>query len=86
MVDWSRGADGVIGRKGINSIEGLAGKTVAFAPYTPSHVLLWNGLKSSGLDTEQRREIFPKAVHTKDGIEPATLFAQQKADGRGLGS
>jgi len=80
MVDWSRGADGVIGKQGINSIEDLAGKTVAFAPYTPSHFLLWNGLKSSGLDTAQRNEIFNKAVHTKDGIEPATLFAQQKVD------
>src|ERR1017187_10236338 len=80
MVDWSRGADGVIGRQGVNSIEDLAGKTVAFAPYTPSHFLLWNGLKESGLSTEQRNEIFNKAVHTKDGIEPATLFAQQKVD------
>ena len=80
MVDWSRGADGVIGAQGIKSIEDLAGKTVAFAPYTPSHFLLWNGLKSSGLSTEQRNEIFNKAVHTKDGIEPATLFAQQKVD------
>ncbi|PYV42020.1 MAG: hypothetical protein DMG06_15375 [Acidobacteria bacterium] len=80
MVDWSRGADGVIGRQGISSIEDLAGKTIAFAPYTPSHFLLWNGLKSSGVTTEQRNEIFSKAVHTKDGIEPATLFAQQKVD------
>jgi len=80
MVDWSRGADGVIGKQGINSIEDLAGKTVAFAPYTPSHFLLWNGLKSSGLTTEQRNEISSGAVHTKDGIEPATLFAQQKVD------
>ena len=80
MVDWSRGADGTIGKQGINSIEDLAGKTVAFAPYTPSHFLLWNGLKSSGLSTDQRNEIFAKAVHTKDGIEPATLFAQQKVD------
>jgi NitT/TauT family transport system substrate-binding protein len=80
MVDWSRGADGVIGKQGINSIEDLAGKSVAYAPYTPSHFLLWNGLKSSGLSTEQRNEIFSKAVHTKDGIEPATLFAQQKVD------
>jgi outer membrane protein OmpA-like peptidoglycan-associated protein/ABC-type taurine transport system substrate-binding protein len=80
MVDWSRGADGVIGKQGINSIEDLAGKTVAFAPFTPSHFLLWNGLKGSGLSTEQRNEIFSKAVHTKDGIEPATLFAQQKVD------
>jgi outer membrane protein OmpA-like peptidoglycan-associated protein/ABC-type amino acid transport substrate-binding protein len=80
IVDWSRGADGVIGRQGINSIEDLAGKTLAFALYTPSHFLLWNGLKNSGLTTEQRNEVFAKAVHTKDGIEPATLFAQQKVD------
>ncbi|HEY6308854.1 MAG TPA: phosphate ABC transporter substrate-binding/OmpA family protein [Candidatus Angelobacter sp.] len=80
MVDWSRGADGVIGKQGINSIEDLAGKTVAFAPYTPSHFLLWNGLKASGLTTDQRKEIFNKAVHTKDGIEPAVLFAQEKVD------
>jgi NitT/TauT family transport system substrate-binding protein len=80
MVDWSRGADGLIGRQGINSLEDLAGKTVAFAPYTPSHFLLWNGLQGSGLDSQQRNEIFSRAVHTKDGIEPATLFAQQKVD------
>jgi NitT/TauT family transport system substrate-binding protein len=80
MVDWSRGADGVIGKQGIRSIEDLAGKKVAFAPYTPSHFLLWNGLKSSGLSTPERNEIFSNAVHTKDGIEPATLFAQQKVD------
>src|SRR6059036_1409636 len=80
MVDWSRGADGVIGKQGINSIEDLSGKTVAFAPYTPSHFLLWNGIKGSGLSVDQRNEIFSKAVHTKDGIEPATLFAQQKVD------
>ena len=78
LVDWSRGADGVIGSQGIKSIEDLEGKSIAFAPYTPSHFLLWNGLKNSGLTTEQRNEIFSKAIHTKDGIEPATLFAQQK--------
>ena len=80
MVDWSRGADGVIGKQGINSIEDLAGKTVAFAPYTPSHFLLWNGLNTSGLSTDQKNDIFKNAVHTKDGIEPAVLFAQQKVD------
>lgn len=80
MVDWSRGADGVIGKQGINTIEDLAGKTVAFAPYTPSHFLLWNGLKASGLSSAQRQEIFRNAVHTKDGIEPAVLFSQEKVD------
>ncbi|HEY6967941.1 MAG TPA: phosphate ABC transporter substrate-binding/OmpA family protein [Candidatus Angelobacter sp.] len=80
MVDWSRGADGVIGKQGINSIEDLAGKSIAFAPYTPSHFLIYNGLKASGLSTEQRNEILKNAIPTKDGIEPAVLFGQEKVD------
>ena len=80
LVDWSRGADGVIAAQGINSLKDLPGRKVAFAPYTPSHFLLWTGLKESGLSAEQRNEIFSNAIHTKDGIEPATLFAQQKVD------
>ena len=80
MVDWSRGADGVIAARGINSLKDLAGKKVAFAPYTPSHFLLWTGLKESGLSPQQRNDIADHGIHTKDGIEPATLFAQQKVD------
>src|SRR5215472_13986545 len=80
MVDWSRGADGVIGKQGINSIEDLAGKKMAFAPYTPSHFLIYNGLKASGLNTEQRNEILKNAISTKDGIEPANLFVQGKVE------
>jgi len=80
LVDWSRGADGIIAAQGINGLKDLTGKKVAFAPYTPSHFLLWTGLKESGLDAQRRNEIFSGAIHTKDGIEPATLFAQQKVD------
>jgi len=80
LVDWSRGADGIIAAQGINSLKDLPGRKVAFAPYTPSHFLLWTGLKESGLSAEQRNEILSNAIHTKDGIEPATLFAQQKVD------
>ena len=80
MVDWSRGADGVIGKDGIRQVEDLAGKSIAFAPYTPSHFLIWYGLDHSGLSRDQRDAIMNKAIHTKDGIEPATLFAQGKVD------
>ncbi len=80
MVDWSRGADGVIGKPGLRSIEDLAGKSIAFAPSTPSHFLIWNGVRNSGLSREQRDKLMTYAVHTKDGIEPATLFAQGKID------
>jgi NitT/TauT family transport system substrate-binding protein len=80
LAGWSRGADGVIARQGIGSVEDLAGKTVAFAPHTPSHFLLWNGLRASGLSSEQRGQILNRALHTKDGVEPALLFASQKVD------
>ncbi|MFB3921833.1 MAG: ABC transporter substrate-binding protein [Terriglobia bacterium] len=80
LVDWSRGADGIIAAQGINSLKDLAGKKLAYAPYTPSHFLLWYGTKQSGVTAAQRKQIFDQAVHTKDGIEPATLFAQQKVD------
>jgi NitT/TauT family transport system substrate-binding protein len=62
MVDWSRGADGVIGRDGIRSVEDLAGKSIAFAPYTPSHFLIWFGLKNSSLSREQCDAIMNKAI------------------------
>jgi NitT/TauT family transport system substrate-binding protein len=80
LVDWSRGADGIIAAQGINSLKDLVGRKVAFAPYTPSHFLLYTGLKASGLSAAQRSAIFSQGIHTKDGIEPATLFAQQKVD------
>jgi NitT/TauT family transport system substrate-binding protein len=80
LVDWSRGADGIIAAQGINTLKDLVGKKVAFAPYTPSHFLLYTGLKESGLSAQQRSEIFSQGIHTKDGIEPATLFAQRKVD------
>ncbi len=80
LAGWSRGADAVIARRGASSIEDLAGTTVAFAPQTPSQFLLWSGLKNSGLSTDRRADIVSKAIRTKDGIEPAALFAEQKAD------
>jgi outer membrane protein OmpA-like peptidoglycan-associated protein len=80
MVDWSRGADGIIAAQGINSIEDLRGKTIAFPEFTPSHFLLNNALTSSGLNKSERDGILGAAVHTRDGIESATLFGQGKVD------
>jgi len=80
MVDWSRGADGIIAAQGINSIEDLRGKVIAFPEYTPSHFLLNNALMSSGLSQKERQDILNNAVHTKDGIESATIFGQGKVD------
>ena len=86
MVDWSRGADGVIGKQGINSIEDLAGKTVAFAPYTPSHFLLWNGLQELGLEhrTAQRDFLQGRAHQGRHRARHAVRAAESGCR-RGLG-
>lgn len=80
MVDWSRGADGIIAKSGINSIEGLAGKIVAYPPYTPSHTLLLDALEHSSLSPTQIDWIMKHAVVTNDGIESALTFAQERVD------
>ncbi|MBI2951147.1 OmpA family protein [bacterium] len=80
MVDWSRGADGIIAKPGIRSIEDLAGKIVAYPPYTPSHTLLLDALKHSSLSPTQIDWIVKHAVVTNDGIESALSFAQEKVD------
>jgi outer membrane protein OmpA-like peptidoglycan-associated protein/ABC-type nitrate/sulfonate/bicarbonate transport system substrate-binding protein len=80
LVDWSRGADGIIAKSGINSIEDLAGKTVAYPPYTPSHTLLLDALNHSNLSPTQRDWVLKHAVVTNDGIESALAFAQERVD------
>ncbi len=80
MVDWSRGADGIIAKSGIRSIEDLAGKIVAYPPYTPSHTLLLDALKHSSLSPTQVDWILKHAVVTNDGIESALSFAQERVD------
>lgn len=80
LVDWSRGADGIVGGNEVNRMEDLAGRVVSFAPYSPSHFLLWNGLRSSGLSAAQQDAVFMRALRTKDGTETAAVFGQRKAD------
>jgi outer membrane protein OmpA-like peptidoglycan-associated protein len=80
LVDFSRGADGVIARSGINGIEDLRGKTIAYPEFTPSHFLLWYGLKSnrSTLSRQAMAEIRGRAVKAASGVESAQVFAQRK--------
>lgn len=80
MVDWSRGADGIVAKPGINSIEDLAGKIIAYPPYTPSHTLLLDALNHSNLSASQKNWMLQHAVATNDGIESALAFAQEKVD------
>ncbi|MBN2082763.1 OmpA family protein [bacterium] len=75
QTDWSRGADAIAVRAGINSAEDLKGKTVAVAEATPSQFLLLYVLSQSGLSNNDI-----KPVYTNSAIEAADIFKAGNAD------
>ena len=75
QVDWSRGGDLIVARKGINTVADMKGKTVAVAEGTASNTFLIKTLESNGL---QMSDI--KMVKVSDGIEAAKLFKAGTTD------
>lgn len=49
QVDWSRGGDAIIAKRGINSINDLKGKRIAVTEPAPSQTLLLTALEAAGL-------------------------------------
>jgi NitT/TauT family transport system substrate-binding protein len=78
--DWSRGGDGIVSLKSINSIEDLKGKVVATTKFTPSHFLLLYLLNQSGLSPDERNEIESKLVYTAEAPLAAAAFKAGKVD------
>ncbi len=78
--DWSRGGDGIVSLKSINSIEDLKGKVVATTRYTPSHWLLLYMMSQSGLTPEDKREIEKNLVFTTEAPLAAAAFKAKKVD------
>lgn len=74
-VDWSRGGDVIVGVRGINSMNDLRGKKVAFAPTTPSHSMLLMALKASNMSMSDIQ-----AVEVKDAIAASEVFKAGEAD------
>lgn len=75
QADWSRGGDAIVVRRGINKVNDLKGKKVAFASGTPSHTfLLW--MLNAGDMTQQ--DIIP--VETDSAVQAATFFKAGKVD------
>jgi NitT/TauT family transport system substrate-binding protein len=75
QIDWSRGGDAIVVRRGINQISDLKGKKIAVAPMTPSHtLLLW--LMDAGEVGWGDVQIIPVA----NGIDAADLFKKQQVD------
>jgi outer membrane protein OmpA-like peptidoglycan-associated protein/ABC-type amino acid transport substrate-binding protein len=78
--DWSRGGDGIVSLKTINSVEDLRGKTIATTRYTPSHWLLLYLLSQSGLGPEDKKQIEKNLVFTTEAPLAAAAFRSKKVD------
>jgi len=75
QVNQSHGADAIVVRKGINDVESLKGKKVAYAVGTASHTLLLNVLESSNLKMSDIHE-----YQVADGVEAANAFKNNQCD------
>ncbi|MBT8231366.1 MAG: OmpA family protein [Saprospiraceae bacterium] len=75
QVDWSRGGDAIIAKRGINSINDLRGKKVALAVPAPAQTMLITALESAGMSIND-----VKVVKTADNIEAAELFKSSDVD------
>jgi NitT/TauT family transport system substrate-binding protein len=75
QVDWSRGGDLIVARKGINTVADFKGKSIAVAEGTASNTFLIKTLESNGLSMSD-----VKVVKVSDGIEAAKLFKAGAVD------
>ena len=69
QVDWSRGGDAIIAKRGINTINDLKGKKVAVAVPSPAQTLLITSLEAAGLDYSD-----VTVIKTTDNFKAAELF------------
>jgi NitT/TauT family transport system substrate-binding protein len=75
QVNQSHGADAIVVRKGIDNVEGLKRKKIAYAVGTASHTLLLNVLESSNLKMSDI-----DGYQVGDGVEAANAFKNGQCD------
>jgi NitT/TauT family transport system substrate-binding protein len=75
QVDWSRGGDAVIVKRGINTANDLKGKKIAVAVPSPAQTLLNNTLEAAGLKYSD-----VTIIKTSDNLKAAELFRTNDVD------
>ncbi len=75
QVDWSRGGDAIIAKRGINTVNDLKGKRIAVAVPSPAQTLLISSLEAAGLKYSD-----VKVVKTADNLKAAELFRSGDID------
>lgn len=75
QVDWSRGGDAIIAKRGINTVNDLRGKRIAVAVPSPAQTLLISSLEAAGLKYSD-----VKVIKTTDNLKAAELFRTNDVD------
>jgi NitT/TauT family transport system substrate-binding protein len=75
QVDWSRGGDAIIVKRGIKSVNDLKGKKIALAVPAPAQTMLVTALESAGLSIND-----VELVKTSDNLKAAELFRSNDID------
>lgn len=75
QVDWSRGGDAIIAKRGINTVNDLKGKRIALAVPAPAQTLLISALEAAGLSYSD-----VTVVKTSDNLKAAELFRSDEID------
>lgn len=75
QVDWSRGGDAIIVKRGINTVNDLKGKRIAVAVPSPAQTLLISSLEAAGL---KYSDVI--VVKTDDNLKAAGLFRNKDID------
>lgn len=75
QVDWSRGGDAIIAKRGINSINDLKGKKIAVAVPSPAQTLLLTALEAANLKYSD-----VEVIKTTDNLKAAQLFRGADVD------
>ena len=75
QIDWSRGGDAIVAKRGITSVNDLKGKKIAVALGTPSHSLLLKSLEAANMKPSD-----VTIVTANSAPEAAQFFKAGKVD------
>lgn len=75
QVDWSRGGDAIIVKRGIESVNDLRGKNIAIAVPSPAQTLLSYSLEAAGMSYKD-----VNVIQTSDNFKAAELFRTKDVD------
>ncbi len=75
QVDWSRGGDAIIVKRGINNVNDLKGKKIAVAVPSPAQTLLMTALEAANLKYSD-----VEVIKTSDNLKAAQLFRSADVD------